>query len=106
MNNVKEYFEKNNIQYVLFDMDSTLVDTSTYYTKEMFCVISTIVKMFLPNTLYNQNTEITQEIRNISRDIHKANGIPLLVYDLTYQGVMKYLEIYNIKNIKRENQSY
>lgn len=103
MNKINKFFKDKNIKYVLFDMDSTLVDTSTYFTEEMIKVISKSICIIFPDIDEDKRNEISNEIREICRSIHRANGVPMLVYELTYKGILKYFNQNKIKyNQKRK----
>lgn len=97
MNKIKKYFEENKIKYVLFDMDTTLVDTSTYFTAKMHKVIYKSLLYVFPNLPRDERLNISKEIREICRSIHREKGTPLLVTELTFKGILKYLDMNNIK---------
>ena len=96
MNNVKEYFEENNIQYVLFDMDRTLVDTGPYFNKRMFKAVLYIVKDIYKNKTLTKQKEITQDILNISTDYYRKTYTPMLVDQLTLLAIETYLQQKNV----------
>lgn len=67
---IKQFFAKNNIKYVLFDMDSTLVDTTPYFTKKMSKAILKIIKIFLEKKSDRKQITILNEIRALSTEIY------------------------------------
>lgn len=102
---VKEFFSQNDIKYVLFDMDSTLVDTSTYFTTQMLKVIKECVDIILPNLQSEKRDGIAEEIREICRSIHKASNNPIIVYELTYLGIIQYIDVNNIEYAHKKELS-
>lgn len=93
---IKQFFAKNNIKYIIFDMDRTLVDTGPYFNKRMYKAMLKVIKNIYPNKSISKQMEITSQIRSISNDIFLKNPIPTPVDQLSYQA----FEIYFSDNKK------
>lgn len=94
MNNdlkIKEFFSKNELQNVLFDMDNTLTDTSVYYRENMTKAIHLIIKTNLDISEDKQNEKVN-EIYSFARETFLKNGQPMLVSMLTEEVVVEYFK--------------
>lgn len=94
---VKEFFSQNDIKYVLFDMDRTLVDTGPYFRKRMFKAILKIVKRIYSKESIDKQIDITSQIQNISTEIFLKDKRPRIVNELTLIAIEKY---FNDKKVK------
>jgi len=84
---IKDFIEKNDIQGVGFDLDSTLIDTNVYYSEGLFVVAMTVAEQL---QVSNTSEEIVSEIVRIAKEIYAENNRPMLISDLCYQAVSKY----------------
>ncbi|HBB64719.1 hypothetical protein A3K02_01985 [candidate division WS6 bacterium RIFOXYD1_FULL_33_8] len=93
----KKFFLENNIHSVLFDMDSTLVDTSKYFKDEMVAASLLAVRAIpIKKSKYGQ-LQIAKEMYSHSVEIHRTLGYPLLVDVSTKLGIDKYIELNKIE---------
>lgn len=99
---VKEFFSQNDIKYVLFDMDRTLVDTGPYFKKKMFKAVIKIVKTIYSNENIEKHFHITNDVLDISTEIYLKGQIPLPVEQLTLEAIEKYLDDNKVKYSKKE----
>lgn len=100
--NIKEFFVKNNVKYVIFDMDRTLVDTGPYFDKKMYKAMLKVVKKIYPNKSLSKQLEITSQIRSISNNIFLKKPIPTPVDQLSFQAFEKYFSDNKEEHDKKE----
>lgn len=88
----KKFFLENNIKSVLFDMDSTLVDTNKYFRDEMVAASLIAVKALHYQESKYRQLQIAKNIYSLSVEIHRSLGYPLLVDVSTKLGIDRYVE--------------
>lgn len=101
MTQLKKLLTSNKIEFVLFDMDSTLVDTKTYYKEEMANAIVRVVSDISPTLPLRKQLRITKEILKISHEIYTESNSPLLINTLTFEAIQKY---YNSKSVELDTK--
>lgn len=84
---IKDFIEKNDIQGVGFDLDSTLIDTNVYFNKGLF-VAGMIVAEQLQTGVYSE--EIALDIVKIAKGIYAENNRPILIQQLCYEAISVY----------------
>jgi beta-phosphoglucomutase-like phosphatase (HAD superfamily) len=89
---LREYFKKQGIDSVIFDMDSTLVDTDPYYIDKMIEISLMCVIELFPNESKEKHTKLTEEILLLSGEIHRRKDNPLLITDLSVQSFEEYMQ--------------
>jgi len=85
---LKDFIEKNNIQGIGFDLDSTLIDTTGYFDMALIMTGMAVAER-MESTVVNE--EIAIEIRNIAREIYLENGNkPILLTELFHKAISRY----------------
>ncbi len=97
MNEIKKLIVSNEIQFVLFDMDRTLVDTKVYFAEEMTNAILIIVSDIFKSLPLRKQLKITRDILNITNEVYRSGSGPMLVDALSLEGISKYCKDNNIK---------
>lgn len=87
-----DLLKHNDIKNVLFDMDSTLVDTDPYFEKNMKSVIEKIIYIDT-----NTNDVVINYVFSLAKEIFKEVGKPMLVDQLVNQAITKYYDENNIQ---------
>lgn len=102
MKNIEKLLKTQKVKFILFDMDSTLVDTTTYYGEEMTNATINIVAKLHPDFPLNRQIKITKEILKLANDIFQKNKTPTLVDSLTLDAIVQYFNKKNISVNKTE----
>lgn len=96
-NKIQQYFQSRKIDSVLFDMDSTLIDTNRYYKEETERVIRVALEKVYKNTSQKEMYQMILKVREImiQKYINREKK-PSLIYEETKEALRIFLEDNNI----------
>ena len=92
MGQIQKLISKNNpsIDFVLFDMDRTLVDTKLYFQEEMTNAILNIVTSITSGLSLKEELRITQEIIEIGNEMYRKENCPMLIDTFSLEAISIY----------------
>jgi FMN phosphatase YigB (HAD superfamily) len=100
---LKEKFKRRNLQSIIFDLDSTLLDTNPHFLNKIEQASIRLVKeLFSKEDSHQQNNRV-KELLELAHTTYKQLANPVLINELTLKAVRIYADQEGIEYSKEKD---